>query len=94
MVYKLSPLTYFIGKYILKIGEKLKYFSMPNMLLDERAIPELVMEQAEPKTIAQEALSILTDQPRQSKMKAAFEKLRAKLGQRGVIDKVARQILK
>lgn len=94
MVYKLSPLTYFIGKHILKIGEKLKYFSMPNMLLEERVLPELVMEQAEPKTIAQEALSILTDQSRQSKMKAAFEKLRVKLGQPGVIEKVAREILK
>ena len=94
MVYKLSPLTYFIGKYILKIGEKLKYFSMPNMLLEERAIPELVMEQAEPTVIAREALSILTDQSRQSKMKAAFEKLRVKLGQPGVIEKVARAILK
>ncbi|MFH1361746.1 MAG: lipid-A-disaccharide synthase [bacterium] len=94
MVYKLSPLTYFVGKHILKIGEKLKYFSMPNMLLDERAIPELVMEQAEPKIIAQEALSIIIDQERQAKMKASFEKLRTKLGQPGVIEKVAREILK
>jgi len=94
MVYKLSPLTYLVGKYVLKIGEKLKYFSMPNLLLDERAIPELVMERAEPKTISQEALSIILDKERQNKMKALFDKLRAKLGQPGVIGKVAKEILK
>jgi len=93
MVYKLSPLTYLVGKYVLKIGEKLKYFSMPNLLLDERAIPELVMERAEPKTISQEALSIILNKERQNKMKASFDKLRVKLGQPGVIGKVAREIL-
>jgi len=94
MVYKLSPLTYLVGKYVLKIGEKLKYFSMPNMLLDERVIPELVMEQAEPKIIAQEALSIILEKERQAKMKSSFDKLRTTLGQSGVITKVAREILK
>jgi len=94
MVYKLSPLTYLVGKYVLKIGEKLKYFSMPNMLLDERVIPELVMEQAEPKVIAQEALSIILDKEKQAKMKSSFDKLRSTLGQPGVIEKVAREILK
>jgi lipid-A-disaccharide synthase len=93
MVYKLSPLTYLVGKYILKIGEKLKYFSMPNLLLDERAIPELVMGQAQPKTIAKEALSILQDKEWQVKMKGSFEKLRNQLGTAGSIARCAAAIL-
>lgn len=93
MVYKLSPLTYFIGKYILKIGEKLKYFSMPNMLADERVIPELVMGEANPERIAQEAVSILKDQQRIKSMQEGFQKIRQKLGSEGVIAKVAEAIL-
>ncbi|MDI6731932.1 MAG: lipid-A-disaccharide synthase [Candidatus Margulisbacteria bacterium] len=92
MVYNLSPLTYLIGKYILKIGEKLPYFSMPNLLLGEKAIPELVMQDANPQTIAKEALSILQDPFRQQKMQAQFEALRQKLGQPGVIAKCAKKI--
>ncbi|MDD5382371.1 MAG: DUF354 domain-containing protein, partial [Candidatus Margulisbacteria bacterium] len=93
MVYKLNPLTYFVGKYILKLGEKLPYFSMPNMLLGEKAIPELVMQDANPRRIAEEALSILKDKLRQEKMKSSFEKLRAKLGSPGVIARCAKAVL-
>ncbi len=94
MVYKLSPLTRFIGKYLLGIERKIKYFSMPNILLNEKVIPELVMGEANPERIAQEALSILKDGPRQEKMKAAFAKLKTKLGAEGVIRRVAEAILR
>ncbi len=33
MVYKLNPLTYFIGKHFLKIGDKLPFFSMTNLTI-------------------------------------------------------------
>lgn len=92
MVYKLAPLTYFIGKYILKIGEKLKYFSMPNMLLDEKVVPELVMKDANPETVALEALSILSNDSRREKMKASFDKLRIQLGSPGVIAQSAKAV--
>lgn len=93
MVYKLSPLTYFIGKHILKIGEKLPFYSMPNILLEHKAIPELVMGEANPETIAAEALAILKTPSQQEKMKTAFNKLRSKLGEPGVISRVARSII-
>ncbi len=93
MVYKLSPLTYFIGKHILKIGEKLPFYSMPNILLEHKAIPELVMGEANPERIATEALAILKTATRQENMKTAFNKLRAKLGEPGVISRVAKAIL-
>ncbi len=92
MVYKLNPLTYLIGKYFLKIGEKLSFFSMPNMLMEEKVIPELVMQNANPQTIAAEALHILQEEKLQQKMQQQFEALRQKLGQTGVIAKCAKAI--
>ncbi len=94
MAYKLSPITYFIGKHILKLGEKLRYFSMPNILMEQRVIPELVMEQANPKQISEEALSILIDSVRQQQMRASFSTLRSKLGSPGVISRCAQEILR
>jgi lipid-A-disaccharide synthase len=93
MVYKLNPLTFFIGKKILKIGEKLPFYSMPNILLEEKVIPELVMGEAKPDTIALEAIKILTNPDRQQKMKASFARLKTKLGAPGVIAKAAKSIL-
>jgi lipid-A-disaccharide synthase len=93
MTYKLHPLTYLMGKYVLKIGDKLKHFSMPNILLDEAAIPELVMEEANPQKIAEESIEILKDVSRREKMANSFNLLRNKLGSPGVIPRVAKAIL-
>jgi lipid-A-disaccharide synthase len=93
MIYKASLLTYLIGKYILKIGEKIKYLSMPNLLLAEKVVPEFIMQDAAPDKIAKEALAILKNPSRQKEMKEAFERLRQKLGAPGVIAKCAKTIL-
>lgn len=93
MVYKLSLLTYLIGKYLLKIDKKIKYFSMPNILLDEKIIPEFIMSDAEPKTIAAAAVGILNDRDKQAQMKSAFTRLRHVLGAPGAIHRAAQAIL-
>jgi lipid-A-disaccharide synthase len=93
MIYKLSPLSYLFGKYILKIDKKLPFFSMPNILLEESVIPELFMDKANPETIAQEAISILVDPARQQKMKASFENLKTELGSCGSIAKYAQAVI-
>lgn len=59
MVYKLNPLSYWIGKCLLKIDRRLKYFSMPNILLDKLFIPEFIQDKADPKLISKEAVGIL-----------------------------------
>ncbi|MDD5593393.1 MAG: lipid-A-disaccharide synthase [Candidatus Margulisbacteria bacterium] len=93
MAYKLSRLTYFLGKYVLKIDKKIKYFSMPNILLDEKIIPEFIMSDAEPKTIAAAAVGILNDRDKQAQMKSAFTRLRRALGAPGAIHRAAQAIL-
>ena len=93
MTYKLSPLTYFIGKHILKIGDRLPYFSMPNLLANEAIVPELVQKDATPKKIAKETLELLQNKDAAAKMRKGFDKVRSLLGSPGVVNKVARDIL-
>lgn len=93
MVYKLSPLTYFIGKYFLKIDKKIPFFSMPNLLLNSPVVPELVMSEANPERIANEALSILNNPEKTKEMKSSFLLLKDKLGSPGVISRCAKEIL-
>ncbi len=93
MTYKLSLLTYFIGKYILKVADRLPYYSMPNLVANERIVPELILKDATPKKLAKEALNLLQNKDAREKMKKGFEKVKSLLGQPGVINKVARDIL-
>jgi lipid-A-disaccharide synthase len=93
MVYKLSPLTYFIGKHILHIDEKIKYFSMPNILLNKRVVPEFIMREATPERIARSAIAILEDRAKILPMKAGFQELKAKLGGPGVVQRAAGTVL-
>jgi len=93
MVYKLSRLTYAIGKYLLRIDKKLKYYSMPNLLLDKMAIPELTMSDANPARIAAEAVALLQDPLRQRDMRSDFGELRQKLGAPGSIRRSAEAIM-
>jgi len=93
MTYKLSWPTYFIGKYILRVEQKIKYFSMPNILLDENVIPELVMANAEPNKLARVALDILNDAAWRQKTLASFARLRQLLSAPGVLPRVAKEIV-
>lgn len=93
MIYKLSWPTYFIGKYLLRIDRKIKYFSMPNILLDEKVIPELTMADAEPVQIARAALDFLAHESHRQKMLSSFARLRQLLGAPGAVHRAAKEIV-
>lgn len=92
MIYKLSRFSYFIGKYILKIDRKIKFFSMPNIVLDKKVIPELIMDQANPLDISKAALTLLASKPDREAMSREFSRLKDILGQSGVISQAAKSI--
>lgn len=66
---------------------------MPNILLDEKILPELIMSEATPKNLAASALRILTDKSRRKTFERAFENLRAIIGPKGCLAKSAEIIL-
>ncbi len=93
MMYKLSSLTYFIGKHILKVDKKLPYYSMPNILANEKIIPEYVMADATAENIAAEVVSLLKDKSKLENMKHSLKQVAALLGEPGVVARVARGII-
>jgi lipid-A-disaccharide synthase len=88
MFYKLSPLTYFIGKHLL--GIKLKYYSMPNILAGRMVVPEFVMKDANADNIYNEAEKILADP---QKAKAGYPEVRSLLGSAGAARNSAKIIM-
>jgi lipid-A-disaccharide synthase len=92
MIYKLSRFSYFIGKYFLKIDKKIKFFSMPNIVLDKKVIPELIMDRANPLDIAKTAGALLASAADRQAMSREFSHLKELLGRSGVIRQAAKSI--
>jgi len=88
MFYKLSPITYFIGKYFLRI--KLPFYSMPNILAGKMVVPEYVMGQATADNLYKEAVRMLADPV---KAKAGYAEVRSLLGNEGAIRSSAQKII-
>lgn len=72
VVYKLSPLTYFLGKRILDV----KYISLVNILSGEQVVPELIQHMATAHNIMEQFKRILYDDSYRSRMILAFGKIR------------------
>lgn len=85
MAYKVSPLTYWIGKQLVKIPN----IALVNVVAGKRIAPEFVQGQAQPEVIAAEIGDLLTNAERRSVMIAELRKVKDKLGTPGASQRVA-----
>ena len=65
VVYKLSPLTHWVGKKIIK---GIKNFSMPNIIAGREIVPELLQKQVTPEHIASLLGDLLENETRRNKI--------------------------
>ena len=89
VVYKTNPLTYMIGKQLVKLDR----IGMVNILLDEMVVPELIQGDANPENIFNTASKILSDDQVYENAKIKLGKVREKLGSDGASKKAALSIL-
>lgn len=89
-IYKLHPLTYFLGKHLLKI--KLPFFTMPSLLAQKKVIPEFIQDDAQPSLIANEAINYLTNAKYRERTLENYKIVKEKLGAPGSITCAAREI--
>jgi lipid-A-disaccharide synthase len=88
-LYKTSWSTYQIAKRIVKV----KWLTMPNILVDEEIFPEFVQGAATPGNIAGAALELLQVEPRRSQIKKRLAEVVATLGEPGATTRAATVIL-
>mgnify|MGYP002725475037 CR=1 FL=1 len=88
--YRLAPISYLIGKLLVHID----HLAMPNLIIGERAIPEMIQKDANGPDIGKQVLTILTDNAVRDQMISKLTKLKAALGKPGCANIVASQILK
>jgi lipid-A-disaccharide synthase len=90
VVYRLSPLTYRLGRRFVKVDT----FGMVNLIAGERLAPELIQEELSPEAVSREVMSLLTDHARVATMRAGLARVRSRLGSPGASRRAAEAVLR
>lgn len=75
MVYRVSPLTYFVGKPRVKVP----YFAMVNLIAGEQVVPELVQHDFTAANVVAQMKEILSDGPARAHMAKGLDEVRRRL---------------
>lgn len=87
--YKVRRLTYFAAKMLVKT----RFVAMPNILLNELVVPELLQESFTVEALVREAALLLDDPKQVMEMRRSLARIPAVLGGKGAIERSARAIL-
>jgi lipid-A-disaccharide synthase len=88
IVYKLNPLTWHIGKRIVKT----KFIGMVNILSSKKIVEELLQNQANPKNVALKTLSTIKNKHKYQALKEELKKIKELLKPYGATDRFAEYI--
>ena len=89
IVYKASPISFFIAKLVVKIPN----IGLPNIVAGRQILPELLQDNFTPEIVAREAYALLESE-RNKKMHEDLAYVRERLGAPGAVKRVAQLILK
>ncbi len=85
VAYRLSPVSFAIAKRLVQVD----HIAMPNLILERRAVPELVQDEVTVERMATEARAILEDPQRAGQMREDLALVREKLGRPGAAARAA-----
>ena len=89
VVYRLAPLTYRLGKPFVRVDT----FAMANLVAGRTVVPELIQDAFTPEAVADEAIDILTNDARASRMRADLREVRQRLGGPGASRRAAAAVI-
>ena len=85
LIYKVSPLTYEIGKRVINVP----HIGICNIVAEKRVVRELIQHEAEPAVIADEIDRLLNDSEYAAGMRRDLAEVRVKLGSGGALGRLA-----
>lgn len=91
VLYKLNPITGWIAEHLLKFSAP--FISPPNLVTMKPIVKEFLQYQATPDAIAEESIDLLLNPDRRQKMMADYEELSQIIGEVGVCNRAAIEIL-
>src|SRR5512138_47182 len=88
VVYKVSWLTYLVGRLLVKIA----HFALVNILAGRSLVPELLQREASPERMAAEIERLLGDRGAREAQLQGLREVRASLGEPGAARRVAEEV--
>jgi len=88
--YRVTPLTHFVARRLVRFD----FIAMPNILMGERIVPELLQREITPERFAAEGARILDEPAYAQRMRADLGRIRRLLGNEGALDSAASMILR
>lgn len=92
VIYRLSKSTMWLARTFLNFS--ITFMSPVNLVVMREIVPELLQEELTPENIVQESLELLLNAKRRQQVFTDYQKMREKLGEVGVCDRAAQEILK
>lgn len=89
VVYRLAPLTYALGRPFVSVSR----FAMVNLIAGREVVAELIQRDFTPARVAAEALALLEDEGRASRMRQDLEEVRRRLGEPGASARAAGEVI-
>ena len=89
VVYRLSPMTYKLGKPLVRVP----MYSMVNLVAGERIVEELIQEACTPEAVSRETVELLTNADRVAEMKEQLALVKQRLGGSGASGRAADAVL-
>jgi lipid-A-disaccharide synthase len=89
VIYKVTPMTYRLARRLAHV----ETYAMVNLIAGERVVQELIQDACTAAAIADEAVRLLTDTAYRTRMTAALDEVRHRLGGPGASDRAADAIL-
>ncbi|GAA6618455.1 lipid-A-disaccharide synthase [Scytonema sp. NUACC26] len=91
VIYRLNSFTYWVARNIFKIS--FPFASPVNLVVMRSIVPEFIQETATPENLTEAALELLLNPERQQQMQADYQVMQQSLGEVGVCDRAAKEIL-
>jgi lipid-A-disaccharide synthase len=85
VLYRLQRWTYLLGRLLVRLPS----FSLVNLVLGRRVVPELLQEEASPERLADEGWRLLADAEARRDLRAGLAEVRGRLGEGGASERAA-----
>lgn len=89
IVYRVNQLTWMIGKELFTIG----YIGLPNIVAENRIVPELLQEEFTPQNLVEKTAYYMEDRARYDQMVEELKIVKNRLGEPGASERAARAVL-
>ncbi|MBO8486024.1 MAG: lipid-A-disaccharide synthase, partial [Bacteroidetes bacterium] len=87
--YRMNPLTYMIGKHIIRV----RFISLGNLCIDRLAFKEFIQDDCNPDSLVTEVRALIEDKAYRERMLEDYAGIRRLLGGRGASSAVAKAMV-